>query len=468
MKTGQRSPNAFTFRNDLRKFFQSDLPGELSRWLVVGRYYLVLLPLLVILVVGFVLYLEPIPTRKAYLGTGQPGSSYHLLSQRIHAYFSRYGINLELVETPGLDQGLKELNDDKFDVSASFLTAGSAKPGQYPKLVSLGSIQYSPLWLFYKGASYQGDDPLVFLRDKKVAIGLEGTNTRKMLVNLMEASGLKYESRPNFLEISHYEAVEQFEQGKIDAVLLLDGIDAPNVQRLLAVPDVNIFDFNLVDAYVKKMPYLEKLVIPRGSLNIGKMFPDKKVDMLSSTVTLLVEEDTHPVIQWIFLMAAKDISGDWNQFFAKPGFFPAYLDRTVPLSNVAHQYYSTGIPAVFNYFPIWVGVLIDRFWVLILTIIALGYPFMQMLSAIRNYPSQKLLSFYYDSLWSLEEQILSTTDLDHARTLQSNLLDLQDKIIKTWFDDGERKDFYTLKRRLEGVRDTASDKVAELEAKQLR
>lgn len=43
-------------------------------------------------------------------------------------------------------------------------SVGAIKKGQYPTLMSLGSIEYEPLWLFYRGAGLrQGRRVLVFL-----------------------------------------------------------------------------------------------------------------------------------------------------------------------------------------------------------------------------------------------------------------------------------------------------------------
>lgn len=93
---------------------------------------------------------------------------------------------------------------------------------------------------------------------------------------------------------------------------------------MLEVPGVNIFNFNLIDAYVKNLQFLEKVSIPRGALNIQNIFPPQNTEMLASSITLLVERSTHPVHQWLFLMAARtSISDERNQFFARPGFFPA-------------------------------------------------------------------------------------------------------------------------------------------------
>ena len=45
------------------------------------------------------------------------------------------------------------VNDPKSGVSASFLFAGQTNSGELPELLSLGRIDYAPLWIFYRGAA---------------------------------------------------------------------------------------------------------------------------------------------------------------------------------------------------------------------------------------------------------------------------------------------------------------------------
>lgn len=452
-----------SFVDEVVALFKEDIPGEIRRWMIILRYFLVLIPFIIIFIVGFVFYIKPFPTKPTYLGTGQPGSSYFILSEQFKNYFNQHNIELKLVQTPGLDQGLKELSDDNFVVSASFLTAGIANPGQYPNLVSLGSVQYSPLWLFYRGEPQQTKDLVTFLKGKKIAVGQPGTNTLKMFTNLLEASGFPFQPSDQYLQLPHAEAVKLFEEGKIDAVFIVDGIESPNVKRLLSVKDVEIFDLELIDAYVKKMPYLVKLEIPEGSISIKETLPNRNIDILASTVTLLVEADTHPVVQWLFLKAAKEIGGSYDQFFAKPGFFPAHLDDSVALSPIAKQYYSSGFPAVLTYFPLWLGVLIDRFWVLILTLLALGLPLIKLIESIRNFPAKKLLTEYYQDLWNIELKIIHATSAEATRQHLKDIEILDRAVQNTWFDDDELREFFTLRRRIDGVHGYAEKKIRRLE-----
>lgn len=441
----QKRANTDTVWPDFFDYFRRDFGREVYGWRHVLRYYGMLTPILLIALVALFIYVDPIPPKKAYLATGQVGSSYHQLSEKFAAFFKKRGFELELVETPGLDQGFVRLNDDKSPVNASFLTAGSANANDFPGLASLGSVQFSPIWLFYRGAALTGSDAAQQLVSLRTAIGMKGTTTQKILTQLLALHGITLDGLSNLKELPHQKAVEEFLNGQLDAVFIVDGIDAPNIQKLLAVPGVQIFNFSLVDAYVKKLDFLEKVVVPRGSIDIQTVFPANDTEMLSSTVTLLVEKSMHPVHQWLFLMAAREISSDRNQFFAKKGFFPAYLDQTIPLSPIAKQYYSTGLPAVFDYFPIILATLFDRAWVIVLTLLALVYPLFNALMNWRNFPSKKLMGDYYQDLRDIEEDITVAPSVEQLMHYKTELDELESSMVTKWYDEGDLGSYYSFR-----------------------
>ncbi len=442
----KKRPDTDTVWPDFLDYFRKDFGREIRGWIKVFKYYGMLTPLAITAIIAIFLYVDPIPPKKAYLASGQPGSSYRVLSEKFAEYFAQHGFELVLVETPGLDEGFQKLNDEKSPVNASFLTAGSAQAEKYPELRSLGSIQFSPIWLFYKGTELGRSPTIDDLSKMRIAVGLKGSHTQNILRQLWDLHGLAYsDADEHLIELPHQQAAEDFANGKLDAVFMVDGIDAPNVQKLLTTPGAQIYSFNLVDAYVKKLQFLEKVTIPRGSINIQNIYPEKDTEMLSSTVTLLVERTTHPVHQWLFMMASKKISNDRNQFFAKQGYFPAYLDQSMPLSSVAHQYFSTGLPDVFEYFPLAIASLFNQAWVVVLTIIALIYPFFKFVSNWRVFPSKKLLGDFWQDVRDIEEDLNASTTAEQVQHHLDEFDELEKNMTGRWFDEGDLGQFYAMR-----------------------
>jgi len=136
------------FFSNSREYVSRRLVREIFAWYRIGRYYAAFLPLIIIGLVALYAYIRPDTPKVAYLAIGQQGSSYGLMADKFKTEFQSVGVSLQLIETEGLAQGLVALDDPKSKVNASFLTAGSASAAEYPNLVSLGSFQYAPIWLF--------------------------------------------------------------------------------------------------------------------------------------------------------------------------------------------------------------------------------------------------------------------------------------------------------------------------------
>ena len=334
---------------------QPSRPGA-QIWNIATPRRWTLLALAFVLITIAVVYITAYPPARVYLANGQTGSSQRVLAEKFRDYFARHGVDLVLVDSPTQNQGSTPSAARRPPVSARFVTAGEMSAADLPGQVSLGSVQFAPVWLFYRGDAFIGGDPLRALANKRVAVGLEGASTRNILTRLLSVAGVTFARKDNLFELTHQDAVERFISGTIDAVFIVDGVDAPTIQKLIAAPRAQLYAFNLIDAYVSLLPFLDRVDIPRGALNVRTVFPPDATAMLASSTTLVIDRDMHPAIQWLFLMAAREIGQERNQVVAKPGFFPAYLDRSLPLSPVVRSYFESGrLPVAFDYLPVWLA-----------------------------------------------------------------------------------------------------------------
>lgn len=341
--------------------------------------------LLVCLALPWGIYLtKPYPTHPLNLAVGQKGSSYEAIGHKLASYFEKKGLKINLVETSGIMEGVAKLDDDDSLINAAFMSAGQAPPPQWSGLVSLGSVQYSPIWLIYRGETPEGNA----LFSKKIAIGADDTNTQSLFKTLAKTRGYPVDAQSNFLKIKHSEAVNLLNSGAIDAVFIVDGFDSENVQSLLKNPANKIYSLELADAFTRQITYLNKLSIPKGSLNLATLNPESDKTILATSTTLLVEEDTHPYIQWLLLKAIRDINNEGSRFFAPPNFFPAQLDLTIGLSKVAERYYAHGFPELMEYMPWWLAIYLDSIWVFALTLLAVIVPIKELWSAFNDLRSK--------------------------------------------------------------------------------
>jgi TRAP-type uncharacterized transport system substrate-binding protein len=362
--------------------------------------------LIVLLVAGVIavfVFAEPVPPKDVYLAVGQTGSEFEHLGRKFVPIFAAQGVQLHLVNTKGSAESLDEVADADLPVSAALMVGGVAKPGAHPNLYSLGSVEYVPLWLFYRGNVAPNERVYEYFSKMRVAVGQPGSATEAILREVLKVTGLTLDDRRNLLRIPHHEAVQKLLAGEIDALCLMDGIESPNVQALLRQPDVKIYDFEFAPAFVKALRFLDVVTIPQGAFDIKSVRPPTNVRMLASTATILVERRMHPAIQELFVMAADQVSSDIDQFFAKPEFFPAYVDHSVALSPVAKRYFEQGAPALRDKLPLWLLNFVDRVWLLLVGAVAVIYPMFRLFPSYRHIHSTMFINDAYQHIKAVDE-----------------------------------------------------------------
>ena len=447
------------------RFVFNRLREEHLAWRIMLREEWVSLLVILIGVVLVIFVTRPLPSLEVTLAVGQPGSTTEQLGKRYQEIFAQEGVTLHLVNTAGSRESIVEADDAKTPINAGFLLGGIAHRGDFPHLVSLGSVQYLPLWLFYRGPQFAGADAISYFRGKPMAIGREGSGTELLLTRILAMRGVQISGEnANLRRLSHADAIEQLLAGKIEGMAIVDGFDSPTIQNLLTHPELHIFDFAYADAYVKRMPYLETVVIPRGSLNLAKLDPPHDIHMIASTITLLVEKTMHPAIQQLFLLAADKTSEDTDNFFGRTEQFPAYIDKSIPLSDVAKRYYDKGAPWLTGMLPFWAVSYIDRMWLLVLGLFAIVLPLFRLIPNYRLFRSRQLISDAYDELKVIEERMYAATSVEQLRYLSERLEMLDAELGDVWVSSDETNRFYTMKSAIALVRREIGESLQRLSA----
>ena len=103
---------------------------------------------IVALVVAFRIF-DPTPPRTVVISSGPPGSAYAIAAAEYKKFFAGNNIELIVRESAGAQENLLRLQDDG-DIDVAFITMGSTDSQASPDLVSLGTMFYEPMWVFYK------------------------------------------------------------------------------------------------------------------------------------------------------------------------------------------------------------------------------------------------------------------------------------------------------------------------------
>jgi len=447
-----------TVQQNYKRYLDKFFIKEIQSWLTVIRFYWIFVFFALVAAIVLAIYINPFAPKTVSLATGQAGSSYKKISEEFQLFFKQNGIKLDLVSTSGLGEGLKGLDSTASKVSASFMTAGVVSAKQYPELVSLGSVQYAPIWIFYRGDTVKTNDPFEYFSDKKINIGPSENVTNKIFKSLYKLNQKINPSANNFSELSFKDAADQLISGQLDAVFIVDNYQSDTIQRLLNATDIKIMNFELADAYLKKHSFLRKLVIPKGSINLDSVSPSEDITILSSTTTLLVEKEMHPTIQWAYLLAAKEFGSNSNSFFADAGYFPRNLDQSFPLSPIAKRFYDQGTPSIFSFLPIWMASLIENVWAYVLAFIVIIFPAYGLLASARMFSAEQLMNQMFMNLRELDEAIDAASTKEQMVDIMSAIERYQSEIQKNWLFGKNSRFYFNQKNALAGIKRDAEAK----------
>jgi hypothetical protein len=98
-----------------------------------------------------------------------------------------------------------------------------------------------------------------------------------------------------------------------------------------------VWNVRRADALVALYPYLNKVVLPAGVIDLAENRPPSDVLLIALKASLAVRMDLHPAIQYLLLDAASQIRSGPG-VFNRAGQFPAPESVDLPLSTYARQY----------------------------------------------------------------------------------------------------------------------------------
>ncbi|MBS1143608.1 MAG: family transporter solute-binding subunit [Proteobacteria bacterium] len=402
-------------------------------------------------------FVEPAPPKKIVISTGSESGAYYQFAQRYAAILAKNGITLEVRSSAGSLENLDRLKND--EVQVGFVQGGVVPPNPDPDaeddsgLLSLGSVFYEPVWVFYRGDKVL--TRLTELKGKRIAIGQEGSGVRQLAQQLLEANEIP--AGNNLVPVAGLAAAEELQQGRIDAAFIIAAEKAPVVQVLLRSPGVKVMSFAQAGAYQRRFPFLTKLTFPQGVADLVRDFPPEDIKVLAPTANLIVRDDLHPALQTLLLQAASEVHGK-SGFFQDAGEFPAYKDPMLPLSPEAARYFKSGAPFLQRYLPFWLAVLVDRLIVMLVPIFALLIPLLKVAPAIYNWRVRSKIFRIYGELKFLEEDLKHHFDPARLADYRSRLDALDEEASTLHVPLGFTDLVYTLREHVNLVRSILSKK----------
>jgi len=337
--------------------------------------------------------------RTLTMTSGQAGSSFHRYAERYQKILAKEGVKLSIIPSEGSSDNLKRLADPKSKVDIGFVLGGETEKKNYDNLMSLGSINYQPLMVFYTGKPRQ---LLSEFKGKHLNIGPEGSGTNNLALEILKANGIEpgKETRLDLTDLD--DPSNDLHTGRIDAVFLMsDSTDSNVMRKLMRDKNVRMFNFVQADGYVRRIKTLNKLWLPRGAIDLGADIPPTDIELVGPTVQLVAKDTLHPALSDLLLEAAREIHGTAG-LYRKRGEFPSQYEGEFRSSPDANRYYTSGKSFLYRTFPFWLASLIARVLAVLVPLVLVLVPLVKIAPAIYRWRFSSRIYRWYRVLLELE------------------------------------------------------------------
>lgn len=401
---------------------------KIIRSVLARDFYGTLLPILAVLVaIGWLAhqFVQPAPPRKIVMTSGAQGGAYERFALQYRELLAREGIQIEIRPSTGSVDNLQRLKDDASGVSVGFVQGGIARPADGSNLMSLASLYYEPLWVFYRnGAQHDG---LRSFRGKKIAIGPQDSGTRALALQVLKLAGLDA-TNTTFLELDTAAAADALVKGGIDLAMIIGAPESPAVGKMVHLRTVQLMNLNHAEAYTRFLPFLSHVVLPAGSIDLADELPPRDVHLITPTANLVVRDDLHPALVSLLLQAATAIHGGASTLY-KAGDFPSskYLD--IPQSLDAQRYIKQGPPFLQRHLPFWMAVLLDRLFVMLIPVLVVLVPLIKLAPFAYAWRIKSRIYRWYGKLKVLEADMESAHQAPDIKALQERLHAIEQNVI---------------------------------------
>ena len=402
------------------------------------------------IVMGLVVWLvDPAPPRTITISAGPTDSSFMQMAEAYRTILARNGVRLKILESDGSVQNLQRLLDPKEHVDLALVQGGVGEGKDTRSLMSLGSVAYLPIVVFYRGS---GLTRLSDLDGKRIAIGRVGSGTRELALKLLDANGIEPGGNSTFLPLDGMDAATALVSGRVEAAMLSgDSTTRALMLRLLGIPGISVMSFDEAAAYTRLFPYLENVDLPPGVLDLARRIPPDTVHLIGPTVELVARDTLHPALSDLLIEAAGEVNGVPG-LLQREGEFPSPAVHDFRISEDASRYYKSGKSFLYRALPFWIASVTNRLLVLLLPLAVLVIPALRAIPALYQWRVRSRIYRYYGALIAIERDALEHTSEEQRRALLDELDEIENSLNTLRMPLAYADAFYVLREHVGFVR----------------
>jgi TRAP-type uncharacterized transport system substrate-binding protein len=391
------------------------------------------------------------PPRTLVLTSGPAGSSFERWAEAYKKALAVHGVTLEVLPSAGSLDNFQRLKAPGSTVDIGFLSGGLNEGADLHGIESLGSIAYQPLWVFYRS-----ETPITRLSElagKRLAVGGKGSGTRALALALLAANGVTAPPA-TFLERDSEVAANGLLDGRLDAVFLMgDSASLQTLRALVRSTDVRLFNFVQADAYVRRFAFLNQIVLPEGSIDLGKNLPGQDITLVGPTVELVARTGLNSALTDLLLEVAQEVHGKAN-LLQKRGEFPAPQEHEIALSTDALRFYKSGKGFLYGAISsFWLANLLNRLLVVIVPVALVLIPAIRFFPLAYKWSVQLQIYRCYRPLLRLERDAAGPLTGERVAELMQRLDEIETTVDALKVPASFADQFYVLRGHVVFVRE---------------
>lgn len=392
-------------------------------------------------------FVQPAPPNRIVMSTGRKDGAYYLFAQQYRDILARSGITLEIRTSAGSLENVERV--DKGEVDIAFVQGGTYPSKYRQNLVSLGSVYYEPLWVFYRSPTQVSQ--IIGLNGKRIAVGEEGSGTRAVAELLLKENGIR-RSPTVLFSLSGRDASNALLKREVDAAFFIASPRSPTVQGLLTASKMKLMDFRRAEAYTRRHRHLFSLTFPQAVIDLQKNIPPHDTTLIATTANLVVGMDFHPALVDLVLTAAKEVHGAPG-LFEEQDEFPSPRYSEFPLSEEAERFYRRGPSFLRRVLPFWAAIFVDRMIILLIPLVALLWPLFKVVPPTYRWRMRAKIYRWYKHVKAVDLGLQDQQSPERLRTLMAELDRIEGEVNKITTPLPYASQLYDLRLHIELLRE---------------
>ncbi len=405
----------------------------------------------VLLAVGLVWlalqFVKPAPPKVLAIATGGTSGGYYAFGQKYASVLSRNGIRLDVRPTAGSIENVSLLTDPKSGIDVALLQGGITNKKETWGLVSLGRAFLEPLWVFYRDGEVI--DRLSQLKGKRLAIGPPGSGTRHLATTLLKENEIT-ERTATLLPLSGKAAADALRDGELDAVFLALAPEAPIVQSLIRSNGIRLMNFAQAEAYTRRFPFLQRIVLPRGAIDLVRDVPSADIAMVAPVAAVVARESLHPALAGLLVDAMRE-AHNGGGLFHRIGDFPKPQDPEFDMADDVERYYSSGPSFLKRHLPFWLATFVERMMVIAVPLAGVLVPLAKIGPVLYRWRVRRRLFYWYGRLKALEASVAADRSAENLSTYRAEVARIDDAVSTIPVPVGFAEEYYNLRAAIELV-----------------